>query len=399
MPHGATILQLGRSVRTREQQAHLFVSDLTEVAVPDPDGVKRLWGHRTNDVVGDEPHLCTALVRRDGHRDDEARRLTRLQRQRCCAHRSAGREAVVDDDDGLSSRIDGRTAVAILALTPHDLLRLARGDAREDGFGNRVSADEVLVEDAHPAGCDRAHRELGVTWKSELANDENVQRRAERMRDLVANGYATARKREHDDVGSMRIGGKRGREPAPRITAIGEPNLIPRARLRFPRLHDGTGDCIRNAVEARTVQATTAMRCGEVMNKVECCTIDDPVADIASRMRSRHVGFLPVLNGDGQVVGTLTDRDLAIRVLADRLSPETPAQAVMSSGPITCRPDDLLEEAEQLMERYFKWRIVCVDEHRRPVGVISLSDIADSEQSARTAKLLREVSSREVRVF
>jgi len=141
------------------------------------------------------------------------------------------------------------------------------------------------------------------------------------------------------------------------------------------------------------------MRCRDVMNKVECCNINDSVADIAGRMRSRHVGFLPVVNDDGQVIGTITDRDLAIRVLADRLSPETPAHAVMSRGVITCKPDDPLEDAEQLMERYYKWRIVCVDSGRRPVGVISLSDIADSEQAVRTAKLLREVSSREVRVF
>lgn len=141
------------------------------------------------------------------------------------------------------------------------------------------------------------------------------------------------------------------------------------------------------------------MRCGDVMNKVECCLIDDPVAEIAKRMRARHVGFLPVINNAGQVIGTITDRDLTIRVLADRLSPETPVQAVMTKGPVTCKPEDPLEDAEQLMERYYKWRIVVVDTHRRPVGVISLSDIADAEQAWRAAKLLREVSSREVRVF
>lgn len=141
------------------------------------------------------------------------------------------------------------------------------------------------------------------------------------------------------------------------------------------------------------------MRCREIMNKVEVCFIDDPVADVADRMRSKHVGFLPVCNSYGQVIGTITDRDLTTRVLADRLSGDVPVQTVMSRGPITCKPDDPLEDAEQLMERYFKWRIICVDHMRRPVGVISISDIADSEQAARTGKLLREVSSRAVRVF
>jgi CBS domain-containing protein len=141
------------------------------------------------------------------------------------------------------------------------------------------------------------------------------------------------------------------------------------------------------------------MRCRDIMNNVECCFIDDPVADVADRMRARHVGFLPVCNAYGQVIGTITDRDLTTRVLADRLSGDIPVQTVMSRGPITCKPDDLLEDAEQLMERYYKWRIICVDHMRRPVGVISISDIADAEQAARTGKLLREVSSRDVRVF
>jgi CBS domain-containing protein len=139
--------------------------------------------------------------------------------------------------------------------------------------------------------------------------------------------------------------------------------------------------------------------CSDVMNKVERCFIDDPVADVAGRMRARRVGFMPVCDAHGRIVGTITDRDLTTRVLADRLSPDVPVLAVMSTGPITCRPADPLEAAEQLMEHYFKWRVVCVDARDRPVGVISLSDIADAEQGWRAAKLLREVSSRDVRVF
>ena len=110
------------------------------------------------------------------------------------------------------------------------------------------------------------------------------------------------------------------------------------------------------------------MRCRDIMNDVECCFIDDPVADVADRMRSRHVGFLPVCNAYGQVIGTITDRDLTTRVLADRLPGDVPVQAVMSRGPITCKPDDLLEDAEQLMERYYKWRIVCCRPPAPPRG-------------------------------
>jgi len=141
------------------------------------------------------------------------------------------------------------------------------------------------------------------------------------------------------------------------------------------------------------------MRCREIMHKVECCFLDDPVADIASRMRSLHVGFMPVCNQAGEIIGTITDRDLTVRVLGDRLRLDTPVQGVMSMGPVTCSPSDRLEEAEHLMERFYKWRIVCVDDKNRPVGVISLSDIAEVERASRAGRLLRQISSREVRLI
>lgn len=58
-----------------------------------------------------------------------------------------------------------------------------------------------------------------------------------------------------------------------------------------------------------------------------------------------------------------------------------------------------LQNVERMMERYYKWRIVVVDARRRPIGIIGISDIADTEQYRRTGQLLREISSRDVRVF
>jgi CBS domain-containing protein len=138
------------------------------------------------------------------------------------------------------------------------------------------------------------------------------------------------------------------------------------------------------------------MRCNDVMkHEVETCWMMDSVTDVANRMRARGVGFIPVCNDASEVVGTITDRDLTIRVLAQGLPYNTPVHRVMSTSPITCMAHDDLTYAEDLMRRYHKSRIVCVDDRMRPIGVISLSDVADAEYAWRSGRVLREVSSRE----
>ncbi|HZA49460.1 MAG TPA: CBS domain-containing protein, partial [Myxococcaceae bacterium] len=60
------------------------------------------------------------------------------------------------------------------------------------------------------------------------------------------------------------------------------------------------------------------MRCEEIMKKdVECVSPQDTVQAAAKRMRDENIGFLPVCDQSKKVQGTVTDRDLAIRVLAD----------------------------------------------------------------------------------
>lgn len=142
------------------------------------------------------------------------------------------------------------------------------------------------------------------------------------------------------------------------------------------------------------------MRCHELMKSpVVCATLDEGACDTAARMRTRKIGFVPVCDDRGRVVGTVTDRDLTLRVLAEHSSMRTPVRHVMTPGPVTCRPDDELEVAEDLMRRNHKSRIICVDDDFRPVGVISLSDIAAYEDAGRAGDLLRAISEREVRSF
>lgn len=150
------------------------------------------------------------------------------------------------------------------------------------------------------------------------------------------------------------------------------------------------------------------MRCREVMTSpVVICSVADSACCAAARMRARKIGFIPVCDEDGRIVGTVTDRDLTLRVLGEcflattgtgeSLARAAPLRLVMTPGPITCSPDDDLEVAVQLMRRYHKARIVCVDEDRRPVGVISVPDIAMHVAAERVGALVRDIAEREVR--
>jgi CBS domain-containing protein len=138
------------------------------------------------------------------------------------------------------------------------------------------------------------------------------------------------------------------------------------------------------------------MRCREIMKTdIESCWDMDSVADVAERMRVRGVGFVPVCDDGGEVVGTITDRDIAVRLVAQRLPHHTPVHRIMSTGPVTCSPEDTLAFAEDLMRRFHKSRIICIDDRMRPVGVISLSDVASQDFPWRAGRTLREVSWRE----
>jgi CBS domain-containing protein len=166
------------------------------------------------------------------------------------------------------------------------------------------------------------------------------------------------------------------------------------------RGHAGT---IAAQIAAREAAPTTQpgpearrMQCREIMrSNVATYRRDDRVPSIAALMRERNVGFLPVCDDLGSVVGTLTDRDLVLRVVAVRRSPESVCAAdVLTSELVFCSPDDRLKVAEDLMIDFKKSRIVCTDDRRRPVGVISLSDVARVEPFARIARVLRGVASR-----
>ena len=140
------------------------------------------------------------------------------------------------------------------------------------------------------------------------------------------------------------------------------------------------------------------MRCEEIMKRdVECVEPTKPVQDAARRMRDANIGFLPVCDPSRKVLGAITDRDIAVRIVADGRPPTTAVGDVMTREVIACRPDDDVRRAEQLMGRHHKSRMICTDEEGRLLGVISLSDIAQVEEASRASQTMKQVTEREAR--
>ncbi len=141
------------------------------------------------------------------------------------------------------------------------------------------------------------------------------------------------------------------------------------------------------------------MRCEEIMKKdVECVKQQDTVQSAAMKMRDSNVGFLPVCDNNMKVMGTITDRDITIRVCAENKMPgSTKIGDVMTREAISCRPEDDVHKAEELRGKHQKSRMMVVDKQGKLVGVISLSDIATHEDDeSRAVKTMREVTEREV---
>jgi CBS domain-containing protein len=124
------------------------------------------------------------------------------------------------------------------------------------------------------------------------------------------------------------------------------------------------------------------------------CTIDadKPVAYAAKMMKQENVGIAPIVEGD-RLIGTLTDRDITVRVVAEGMSPETTrVREVASSAPVTVDPQQDLDEALRLMATHQVRRLPVVEEDGRVVGVLAQADVAEETKAKKTGELVEEIS-------
>jgi CBS domain-containing protein len=115
----------------------------------------------------------------------------------------------------------------------------------------------------------------------------------------------------------------------------------------------------------------------------------DPNASIreaAKRMKSENIGALPVGEND-RLIGMVTDRDIAMRGVAEDRAPETTTvRDVMSEKIFYCFEDDDIEDAAQCMAENQVRRLPILNRDKRLTGIISLADIAQTgEECEKTA--------------
>lgn len=135
------------------------------------------------------------------------------------------------------------------------------------------------------------------------------------------------------------------------------------------------------------------MQLQDVMtNQLEYIGQGETLMQAARMMREHDIGMLPVIE-EHQVVGTLTDRDIVTRGLAEGVDPQAPVSRIMTSGMVFSYTDADVEEAAQLMEQQQIRRLVVLDRSERCVGVVSLGDLATrSHGPALAGEVLEEVS-------
>ena len=135
------------------------------------------------------------------------------------------------------------------------------------------------------------------------------------------------------------------------------------------------------------------MRCQEIMSKNPATVqMNASVQEVARLMADKDIGFVPIVDQSGIAVGTVTDRDIAIRVVAKGLDPKSAKLKDFGGNEVVCcRPEDDVDRARELMQQRKVQRILICDAQKKPVGVISLQDLAQSESEGEVGQTVREV--------
>ncbi|HTQ10554.1 MAG TPA: CBS domain-containing protein [Fimbriimonadaceae bacterium] len=137
------------------------------------------------------------------------------------------------------------------------------------------------------------------------------------------------------------------------------------------------------------------MKVADVMTSgIETVDIGASASDAAKVMKLFHVGIVPVMVGE-RVAGVVTDRDLAVRILADAAGARwTPVVQAMSERYFSVPVDGELDEAIQLMSREGVSRLIVEGRNGRPVGVISVDDVSTKGSPEQALDLCRAIGTR-----
>ena len=134
------------------------------------------------------------------------------------------------------------------------------------------------------------------------------------------------------------------------------------------------------------------MKVRDIMTtKVESARVEEPVQSIARRMSDGDFGFMPVCDGD-KVIGAVTDRDLALRVLGQGLPPTTPVGEIMTRDILVVSKDDSLDDVLEAMGDRQLRRFPIVADNGDLLGVVSLGDLTRKAREKDTGEALADIS-------
>jgi len=134
------------------------------------------------------------------------------------------------------------------------------------------------------------------------------------------------------------------------------------------------------------------MKISEVMTtEVETIGADQTAREAAAFMLRADAGSIPVCKGD-KVIGIITDRDIAVRGVAEGRGPDTPVSELMSDGIICAHEDDDVQLVAQRMGEEQVRRLPVIDSEERLVGIVSLGDLARETNPQTAEQALEGVS-------
>ena len=134
------------------------------------------------------------------------------------------------------------------------------------------------------------------------------------------------------------------------------------------------------------------MKISEIMTRdVRAVRPDQSAREAASFMLREDTGAIPVIDGE-TLVGMITDRDIAVRGVANGHGPDTRVSELMSSGPVCARIGDDADEIAVKMSEAQVRRMPVLDENDRLVGIVSLGDFSREADDATAEQILEGVS-------
>ena len=136
-----------------------------------------------------------------------------------------------------------------------------------------------------------------------------------------------------------------------------------------------------------------AKKISELMTPNPCAIeASKPVSYAARMLKDENVGLAPIVEGD-RLVGTLTDRDIVTRVVAEGKDPQSvTVREVASTDVVTVDPGQDLKEALRLMASNQVRRLPVVEEDGRLVGVVAQADVAREAKDKQTGDLVEDIS-------